>query len=47
MASAAANLIFPRAVSVIGWGGLILVWFGLMAVGVIISLPYDKMRKAA
>ena len=45
MASAAANLIFPQAVSNIGWSGLILVWLGLMAVGVIISLPYDKMKK--
>lgn len=48
MASAAANLIFPKAVEGIGWDGLILVWFGLMAVGVVISLPYGKMtRKAA
>jgi sugar phosphate permease len=44
MASAAANLIFPKALGVIGWGGLILVWLSLMAVGVIIALPYDKMK---
>ena len=42
MAAAAANLVFPNAVAVIGWGGLILVWLGLMAIGVIIALPYKK-----
>lgn len=40
MAAALANLIFANAVSGIGWGNLILVWTGLMAVGVIISLPF-------
>lgn len=43
MAAAAANLIFSNAVSVIGWGNLILVWLGLMIVGVIIALPYDRI----
>ena len=42
MAAATANLIFANAVTAIGWGNLILVWFGLMAVGVIIALPYKK-----
>ena len=45
MAAAAANLIFANAASVIGWGNLILVWFGLMVFGVIIALPYDKIFK--
>lgn len=47
MAAAISSSIFANAVSVIGWGGLILVWFGLMMVGVIVSLPFDKIRKAS
>lgn len=45
MAAAAANLIFANAVSVIGWGNLILVWIGLMVIGVAISLPYERIFK--
>jgi len=45
MAAAAANLIFANAASVIGWGNLILVWLGLMIVGVAIMLPYDRLKK--
>lgn len=44
MAAAASSTIFANAVSDIGWGNLILVWFGLMMIGVIISLPYDKFK---
>ena len=47
MAASASSTIFANAVAVIGWSGLILVWFGLMVVGVIISLPFDKFRKKA
>ena len=42
MAAATANLIFANAVTAIGWGNLILVWFGLMVIGVIIALPYKR-----
>ena len=42
MSAATANLIFANAVASIGWGKLILVWFGLMVVGVIVALPYKK-----
>lgn len=45
MAAAAANLIFANAASTIGWGNLILVWLGLMIVGVVIMLPYDRLKK--
>lgn len=45
MAAAAANLIFANAATTIGWGWLILVWFGLMVVGVVIALPYKKQRE--
>ena len=40
MAAALANVIFANAVSEIGWSNLILVWTALMAVGIIISLPF-------
>lgn len=46
MAAALANLIFANAVAGIGWKNLILVWLGLMIVGIIIALPYDRMKKA-
>ena len=45
MSAAAANLIFGNAVDTIGWGNLILVWLGLMIVGVINALPYDKIKE--
>ncbi|MBO5206133.1 MAG: MFS transporter [Clostridia bacterium] len=45
MAAALANVIFANAASTIGWGNLILVWCGLMVIGVLISLPYRKIIK--
>ena len=42
MAAATANLVFANAVSCIGWGNLILVWLGLMIVGVVVALPYKR-----
>ena len=44
MAAATANLIFANAVTAIGWGNLILVWLGLMIIGVVIALPYRKTK---
>ena len=40
MSAATSNLIFANAVTDIGWENLILVWIGLMIVGVIVALPY-------
>ncbi len=45
MAAAASSSLFGNAVSVVGWGNLILIWFGLMVAGVIVSLPYGKIFK--
>ena len=45
MAAAAANLLFANAALTIGWGNLILVWFGLMVLGVLISLPLKTKRR--
>lgn len=42
MSASIASKLFANAVSNIGWKGLILVWFGLMVLGVIISLPKKK-----
>lgn len=38
MSASVSSNIFANAVSSIGWSNLILVWFGLMVVGVIVSL---------
>ena len=45
MAAAAANLIFANAAPTIGWGNLILVWLGLMIVGVLLMIPYCRLLK--
>ena len=45
MAAAAANLFFANAATAIGWGNLILVWLGLMVIGVAIALPYKKQER--
>ena len=39
LAAAAASALFANAVGMIGWGWLILIWFALMAIGVVISFP--------
>ena len=45
MAAAVASTIFANAVSAIGWKNLILVWMGLMVLGVIIALPHGRFFK--
>ncbi len=45
MAAAASSSLFANAVSDIGWGNLILVWAGLMAVGIVVALPYHRFVK--
>lgn len=44
MAAAVANVVFANAVTSIGWGNLILVWLGLVVIGVIVSLPYKRKK---
>lgn len=46
MAASASSTIFANAVPAIGWSGLILVWIGLMVVGIVVSLPYKKNTAA-
>ena len=47
MAAAVANLLFANAISIIGWGKLILVWAGLMSAGAMISLPWKNLNSIA
>lgn len=47
MSAATANLVFANAVSSIGWGNLILVWLGLMIVGVVVALPYKRRGRSS
>ena len=42
MAASAASTLFANAVTAIGWGNLILVWFGLMVLGILVVLPIKK-----
>lgn len=44
MAAAVSSSLFSNAVSDIGWGPLILVWFGLMLLGVLVALPFPKRK---
>ncbi len=46
MAAAASSSIFANAVEGIGWGNLILIWFGLMVAGVVVALPWKKGKSA-
>jgi len=42
MAASISSTMFANSVSTIGWNGLIIVWFILMVLGILISLPYKK-----
>ena len=43
MSASLSSTLFANAVSGIGWGNLILVWCGLVLLGVIVALPYGKI----
>lgn len=42
MSASVSSSLFANAVSGIGWSGLILIWAGLMAIGIVVSLPRKK-----
>ena len=42
LAAAASSKLFGNAVSIVGWGNLILIWCGLMVAGFLIFLPVRK-----
>ncbi|MBE7043099.1 MAG: MFS transporter [Ruminococcaceae bacterium] len=45
--AAISSSLFANAVADIGWNPLILIWFGLMVVGVMVSLPRKKEMKSS
>lgn len=45
ISAAIASTVFANAVSVIGWGNLILIWCGLMVMGAVVSLPFEKLKR--
>ncbi len=47
MAAAVSSSVFPHIVDLIGWNGLILVWFGLVAIGALATLPLKKRKEQA
>ena len=44
-AASVASKLFANAVTAIGWNNLILIWAGLMFIGVFVALPYKKLFK--
>ena len=45
MAAAVSSSVFSGAVSDIGWPGLILVWTGLVALGILVALPWGRILR--
>lgn len=44
MAASVASTAFANALPSIGWGGLIVSWFALMAIGAVITIPYRRKK---
>ena len=42
MAASVSSTVFAKALPSIGWGGLIVSWFVLMAVGAVVTIPYRR-----
>lgn len=47
LAAAISSKLFANAAGDLGWGPLILVWFGLMFAGILIAIPYRKKKACA
>jgi len=45
LAAATSSKVFAGAAGTLGWGVLILVWLGLMCCGIIVALPWNKLKK--
>ena len=43
-AAAISSVLFANAVDTIGWDWLILIWFGLMVIGVAVAMPFGKPK---
>lgn len=46
LAASVSSKLFSGAAGTIGWSSLILVWCGLMCCGILVALPWNKLRKA-
>ena len=44
MAASVSSTLFANAVTDIGWGWLVFIWFALMAAGVVVCLPFNRWR---
>lgn len=47
MAAAISSKLFAGAVGAIGWGNLILVWLGLMGIGICTAIPFPRKKKTS
>ena len=45
LAASVSSKLFANAAGTIGWGPMILVWFGLMCCGIVVSIPWNKLKK--
>jgi predicted MFS family arabinose efflux permease len=45
MAAAVSSSVFGNAVGTIGWDALILIWFALMLLGTLVTIPFKKKAK--
>ena len=44
MAASISSTVFANAVSTVGWGNLILIWFALMVIGIFVAFPFKQRR---
>ena len=44
MAASVSSSLFANSVEQIGWGNLILIWAGVMFLGILIAIPYKKRK---
>lgn len=42
MAASISSTVFANAVSTVGWGNLILIWFVLMVIGIFVAFPFKQ-----
>lgn len=45
ISAAISSSLFANAVETIGWGNLVLIWFAILAFGVVIALPFKSLKK--
>lgn len=45
LAASVSSKLFAGAAGTIGWGNLILVWLGLMCCGILVALPWNKLKQ--